>query len=171
MRRRLKEEVVYRADYKREELLELGLSPRFVDFVFLDPKPKQFRYLCDFRHSGWACFIPKDVSGIWPLWTCNSNVIALWMRRGRLEFIKLYHDDPEPLHIAWTEQGLLAKLFCQLLEAENWHDPEVALCRLRQAAEVAGFRHMDELNEWHKQNGAAPDFYERWDEFVESLPK
>jgi hypothetical protein len=168
---RLKEEVVYRADYKREELLELGLSPKFVDFVFLDPKPSHFRYWCEPRHSGWACFVPKDVSGVYPLWTCNADVIALWMRRGRLEFVKLYHDDPEPVHVAWTEQGMLAELFRQLLEAENWHNPEEVLTRLRQAAKTAGFRHLDELNEWHNQNAGASDFHERWGQFIESLPR
>src|SRR5437016_1848910 len=108
---RLQKEVVYRADYERPELLDLGLSSKFVDFVFLDPKPRQFRYLCESRHSGWACFVPNDVSSVYPLWSCNADVTALWMRRGRLEFVELYHDDPEPRFLARTEQGVLAQVF------------------------------------------------------------
>ena len=44
------EEIVYRADYSPQELLDLGLSPQFVAFVFLDPKPAGFRYRCESRN-------------------------------------------------------------------------------------------------------------------------
>ena len=62
----LKEVGIYHADYSPQELLDLGLSPKFVEFVFLDPKPEGFRYRCESRHSGWACFVPKGVSGVYP---------------------------------------------------------------------------------------------------------
>src|SRR5262249_49911853 len=137
---RLKEDVVYRAEYSPQELLDLGLSPKFVEFVFLDPKPEGFRYRCESRHSGWACFVPKDVSGVYPLWTSNADVTALWMRRGRLEFVTLYHDDPEPRFLARTEQGLLVQLFLGLLESEDWHNPAQSLSRLQRMADVTGFR-------------------------------
>jgi hypothetical protein len=168
---RLKEEVVYRADYEPQGLLDLGLSPQFVEFVFLDPKPGRFQYWCESRHAGWACFVPEDVSGVYPLWSRNSDVTALWMRRGRLEFVTLCHDDPKPRFLARTEQGLLAQLFLGLLEAEDWRDHEQSLGRLRQMADVAGFRHLDKLTAWHERNGAAGDFRRRWKRFVESLSK
>jgi hypothetical protein len=168
---RLKEEVVYRADYEPQELLDLGLSAKFVEFVFLDPKPSKLGYWCESRHSGWACFIPKDVSGVYPLWTCNADVTALWMRRGRMEFVKLHHDDPEPSFLARTEQGLLLELFLSLLESEDWNDPAQSLGNLQHMAKIAGFRHLAELNEWHQRNGGANDFAERWDRFAKSLDK
>jgi hypothetical protein len=168
---RLKEDTVYRSDYQPQELLDLGLSPELVAFVFLDPKPEPFRYWCEPRGRGWACYVPEDVSGVYPLWTCNADVIALWMRRGKLEFVELYHDEPGPHFLARTEQGLLAELFLHVSEAEDWQDPAQSLARLRQAADVAGFRHLDELNKWHEQNGNASDFQKRWEQFVASLDK
>jgi hypothetical protein len=168
---RLKEGVVYRDDYEPQELLDLGLSPRFVGFVFLDPKPKAFRHWCESRDRGWACFVPEDVSGVYPLWTCNADVTALWMRRGKLEFVELSHDDPEPQVLARTEQGVLTDLFLHLLESEDWRDPAQSRARLREIADIAGFRHLDELNEWHERNGGASDFQKQWKQFVASIDK
>jgi hypothetical protein len=71
---RHREQVVYRAGYEPQELLDLGLSPRLVQFVFLDPKPDPFRYWCEGREAGWACVIPPDVDGVYPLWTCDADV-------------------------------------------------------------------------------------------------
>src|SRR4051812_7996752 len=88
----LNEKIVYRADYSPQDLLDLGLSPKFVAFVFLDPKPDRLRYRCESRHSGWACFVPEDIDVVYPLWTCNADVTALWRRCGRLEFVRLNHD-------------------------------------------------------------------------------
>ncbi len=167
----LKEDMVYRADYEPQELLDLGLSPSFVEFVFLDPKPKAFRNWCESRGAGWVCFVPEDVSAVYPLWTCNANVTALWIRRGKWEFVELYHDDPETTVLARSEQGLLATLFLSLLEAEDWKDPKQSLGRLRKLAKVAGFRYLDDLNEWHDGSGSAVDFQDRWNQFVESVDK
>jgi len=166
---RLKEAVVYRDDYSRQELLDLGLSEKFVEFVFLNPKPAGFHYRCESRHSGWACFVPKDVSGVYPLWTSSSDVTALWMRRGRIEFVWLYHDDPEATFLARTEQGLLLNLFLALVESDDWTDPAQSLRRLENLADVAGFRHLSELIEWHDRNGGAADFGEQWERLLASV--
>jgi hypothetical protein len=57
----------------------------------------------------------------------------------------------------------------RLLESEDWVDAGRSLGRLRAAAEVAGFRHLGALNDWHRLNGGAADFEARWATFVESL--
>src|SRR5436305_916908 len=107
---------VYRADYEPQELLDLGLAPKFVEFVFLDPKPRQFRNWCEPREDGGPCFVPDDVSAVYPLWTRNADVFALWVRDGQIEYVRLSHDTPEPELQARSEQGLLAHLFLALLE-------------------------------------------------------
>jgi hypothetical protein len=160
---RVQEDTVYRADYDPQELLDLGLSPKFVEFVFLDPKPKRFRNWCEPRDSGWPCFIPENVSALYPLWTCNADVSAVWVCAGRIEFVRLCHDDPEPVVVARSEQGFLADLFRALLETAE------PLDNLRKLAEVAGFRHMDALAQWQQKNGRARDYQKRWQRFVESL--
>jgi hypothetical protein len=168
---RLKEDVVYRADYEPQELLDLGLSPKFVEFVFLDPKPSKFRFRCEPRESGWPYYMPKDVDAVYPLWTSNADVTAVWKRRGKLEFVNLLHDDPDLTVVSRTEQGLLADLFRQLLENEDWGDADSALNRQREIAEAAGFNYLEELNEWCEQNGNAADFEDRWAKFVASIDR
>jgi len=166
---RVKEQVGYRVDYTQQELIEQGLSSKFVEFVFLEPKPAGFRKLCDSRHNGWPCFVPKDVSGVYPLWTCNGDVIGLWRRRGQQEFVRLRPQAPAPRVLARSEQGLLADLFRRLLEAQDWQGPARNLGRLRQLADVAGFHHLDALTAWHERNGGVDDFYERWERFLAAL--
>lgn len=166
---KLSEQRVYRVDYSPQELLDLGLSPQFAEFVFLDPKPDAFRYRCEARDGGWACYVPEDVSAVYPLWTCNGDVTALWIRGGRQEFLKLYHDDPEFKLLGRTEQNVLLELFLSLYEAQDWHDAAQCLGRLQQLAEVAGFRYLRELHEWHSRHGSAPDFQDGWNRFVKSL--
>lgn len=168
---RLQEDSVYRANYDPKELLDLGLSPKFVEFVFLDPKPKQFRSWCEPRESGWPCYIPEEVSAVYPLWTENADVCAVWVREGQIEFVRLDHDNPEPVVLARSEQGLLLELFRYVRESEDWDDPAQSLNRLQQLAEVAGFRHMQELNEWHARHFSASDYQERWRQFVASVDK
>ncbi|MBP3954343.1 hypothetical protein J8F10_03405 [Gemmata sp. G18] len=159
---RLKEEIVYRAGYEPQELLDLGLSPRFVTFIFLESKPKPFDYWCDSPHAGWACAIPREVSGVYPLWCCGSDPTVLWMRRGRIEFVQLYHDDPTVRFLARTEQGLLAHLFIRLLESADWHHPE-SVSRLRPMAELTGFHHFDQLCAWYQHLDERDNYSEQFD--------
>jgi hypothetical protein len=44
-----------------------------------------------------------------------------------------------------------------------------SLENLRQLAAVAGFLHLDRLDQWHEKNGNASDFEKRWMRFVDSL--
>jgi hypothetical protein len=108
---RLNPDTVSRGEYDAQELLDLGLSPQFVEFVFLDPKPRRFRNWCEPRDSGWPCFIPETVSAVYPLWTRNADVFGVWVRKRKMEFVRLYHDDSDPVVLAKSEQGLLANLF------------------------------------------------------------
>ena len=167
--RRLDEQTAYHADYQPQELLDLGLSPALVEFVFLEPKPKPFASQCEPRDAGWACHIPDDVTAAFPLWSCNADVIAVWVRGGRREFVRLLHDDPEPVPLAKTEEGLLARLFVRLIEREDWTNRKACLRRLRQAAARVGFRALDSLVAWHDQYGAAADFQHRLGQFIRTL--
>jgi hypothetical protein len=166
---RLEEDSVYRADYDRQELLDLGLSPTLVEFVFTELKPKPFTNWCESRDAGWPCFIPEDVSAVFPLWSCNADITALWVRQGQREFVKLYHDDPGVVFLAKTEQGLLARLFVPLVEAEDWKDEKASRRRLRQAAGRVGFQHLDEVLALYEQPDGDEDFGGRLDRLVRSL--
>jgi len=167
--RRLDEQTAYRAAYDPQDLLNLGLSPTLVEFIFLEPKPKLFASQCEPRDAGWACRIPDDVTAAWPLWSYNADVIAVWLRRGQREFVRLPHDDPEPVPLAKTEGGLLARLFVRLIEREDWKNRKACLRRLRTAAALVGFRSLDRVVAWHDQCGAAADFRARLDRLIQEL--
>jgi hypothetical protein len=160
----LRPDSTYRKAYTRDELLAIGLTPALVDFVFMDSKPRPFTYWCEPRDAGWPAAWPEDANAVYPLWTCNADVTAACVRSGRVEFIKLCHDDPEPIPLATTEQGLLARLFVPLIES-----PRATPEGLRRAAALVEFRHLDELTKWHNRNGARRDFRAQLDRLVQSL--
>jgi hypothetical protein len=166
---RLDEPSAYRAAYEPQELLNLGLSPTLVEFIFLEPKPKPFVSQCEPRDAGWACHIPDDVTAAWPLWTYNADVIAVWLRGGQRDFVQLPHDDPEPVPLAKTQEGLLARLFVTLIEDEDWKNRKACLRRLRTAAARVGFRSLDRVVAWHDQFGAAADFHARLERLIAEL--
>jgi hypothetical protein len=165
------QDTVYRANAGRDELLALGLSPTLVDFVFLEPKPKPFTSWCEPRENGWPSFLPPDVSAVYPLWSCNADLTVLWVRRGDREFVKLHHDDPTVDRLAKSEQGLLARLFVPLIEAQDWRRRADAERRLRQAADLVGFRYLDKLRELYDEHAAADDFNQRLDRLVAWLDR
>jgi hypothetical protein len=140
-----------------------GLSATFVGFVFLEPKPRPFTSWCEPRGSGWLAELPESAEAIFPLWTCNADVTAAVSSGGRGRFFKLRHDDPQPEHLADTEQGLLARLFVGLIES-----PRATTGGLHQAAQVAGFLHLDELVARHEAGGEGP-YHDRINLFVRGL--
>jgi hypothetical protein len=87
----------------------------------------------------------------------------VWVRRGKTEFVKLCHDDPEPELLVKNEQGFLADLFRRL-----WEDGE-SQKNLQKLADITGFRFSKELAEWCTKNGSAADFTKRWQRFMNSL--
>jgi hypothetical protein len=154
----------YRADCTPEDLLAAGLTRPFVAFVFTEPKPRPFTNWCEPRGAGWPCALPEDAEAVYPLWTRNADVTAAVVRGGRLTFMELNHDDPEPVELAATEQGLLARLFVSLIES-----PSATPAGLRRAAALAGFRHLDELLAWHERDEGADPFEARLGQFVRAL--
>jgi hypothetical protein len=57
--------------------------------------------------------------------------------------VKVYHDDPEHMLIAWTEQGLLADLVMGFIESLDGSGADLRAC-----ARYVGFRHLDNLLVW-----------------------
>jgi hypothetical protein len=86
------------------------------------------------------------------------------VRGGQVSFVELNHDDPEPVPLADTEQGLLARLFVSLIES-----PSATPEGLRKAADLAGFRHLDELVAWHERDEGSGSFQDRLRQFVRAL--
>src|SRR5262249_12616576 len=116
-----------------------------------------------------ACFVPEDVSAVYPLWSSNGDVVALWKRGDRLEFQRLHHDKPEAKYLGRTDQEVLLDLFLSLYEAADWKAPDKALARFQELADIAGFKFLRELHDWRPRQSKGGDFAERWKQFVSGL--
>lgn len=141
-----------------DELIEKGISAPVARFITAKTHPIE-----DFnifvrplggpdRMGGWDYHVPPGVEDVVGLWEDNADAYCRWRRRGRVEFVLLFHDDPEHELLAWTEQGLLAHLVRQYLEVYDGPEGgELAFVR------YLGFRHMDKLeaffDKWREGSG------------------
>lgn len=166
---------VVKTRYKARELLDLGLSEPLVKFVMEEPRTGIFTYWCEDKYGGWLCSIPTDVTAVYPLWSCNGDLTVLWVRNGNREFVRTYHDDPESRFLAFTEQGLLARLFHRVMESQDWNTPsEVADSEqvLMAAAKRLGFTYMQEFLDLYMQSDKDPDGYsQRIEKLILSIDK
>ena len=79
-----------------------------------------------------------------PLWDWCDSVTGVWMRDGRLEFIRFSLEAVAEYEVlANTEQGLWAGIFVELYEARD----DLSAEDFREAARAAGFRFLDRLIE------------------------
>lgn len=137
-----------------EELIEKGVSERFAR-VISNPSSYHEDLNLYIGKTDWDYFIPENVTDIVPLWDSNANSFVRWNRSGKIEYVWLFHDDPEWSLIANSEQGIIAKLW------ETWvgsfEDEEefkkfadaLGFIRYKEAMEVwdAG---LEEFDQWKK---------------------
>lgn len=113
------------------------------------------------------CQEPPDLEGALPLWQCEGWVTAF---HGG-EFVGMDPKDPEARQvIARTEQGLLANLFSDLVEDEDWEEEEEeAMAALREAAEEVGFQHLDDLLAFQERHAEDEDYAETLAEWTRRI--
>lgn len=152
-----------------DELIEKGISASLAHFITATGHPiedfdifvRPLRAPDEF--CSWDYHVPPGVEDAVGLWEYNADVYCRWRRRGRIEFVLLFHDDPEHELLAWTEQGLLAHLVRQYLEVyDGPKGGELAF------VEYVGFRHMDKLEAFFDRwtEGCGND---KWEEFRNEL--
>ncbi len=127
-------------------LISQGVDPDFADLI---TNPKQFARNFDIfvGKTYWDYFIPKGVRNVVPLWDQNADSYVRWERNGVVEFVKLYHDDPEWRFIAKSEQGLMAVLYQQYWESDWIEDEEEFNQSCRQLAQLMGFKYWETAEE------------------------
>lgn len=121
-----------------DELVAHGVSQAFAQ-VLADPDGYHPDLDVVVGKTHWDYFIPEGVSEVVPLWDCNADSLVRWKRDGQVEYVWLFHDDPKWIHVARSEQGIMAKLWQEWVEFQDATDEE---CRL--FAEAIGFRHWKE---------------------------
>jgi hypothetical protein len=89
------------------------------------------------------------------LWDVNADSYVRWKRNGKIEYVWLFHDDPEWSLVAVSEQGIIAELWTSWVE--SFEDEE----EFKNFAHAIGFKHYkeamdvwdkgyDEFTEWKK---------------------
>lgn len=105
--------------------------------------------------------------GLVPLWECGDWITAA---RPGPEFVGYSLEDPQSLWpFATSEQGLLADLFSDLVEDEDWDDEEESLREIREAAEAVGFRHLEDLLSFQESHGNNLDYAEELARYTRGL--
>ncbi|MGF1733661.1 hypothetical protein [Photobacterium kasasachensis] len=98
-----------------ETLVEKGVSTKLARAIFYPEELHEDLWsvigLCDSY-----CNVPDDVSEVTPLFDRNSDPIVRWIRNGEIEYVWLFHDDPNWSLVARHEQGVLAYLYRLLTE-------------------------------------------------------
>jgi hypothetical protein len=126
------------------ELRRLGLSEPVVRLAAGDHPHPAFRFACQGPWAAYHAAAVPDGPPLAPLWQCSGGVTGVWVQDGRPEFIEvnIETDSDEYEVLAHTEQGLLARLFFDLVEyeANDRGDDD-----LPGAAAAVGFRYLDEV--------------------------
>lgn len=143
--------------------------------------PRQIVSLATSKHDDDAFFFRcQEISAdtpapeaTYPLWQCTGVVTAVRPQAAAktLEYIQYSQDTPEDYQtIATSLQGLLASLFSELIEDEDWEEEEEeAMSDLTQAAEEVGFEHLKALLQFQEANADNPDYGEALAQWTLSL--
>jgi hypothetical protein len=129
----------------KDELIKHGVDSSFAD-VLSNPNEYDEYLHITIGKSDWDYVIPIGVSSVIPLWDVNADSFVRWERNGIIEFVWLFHDSPNYSLIAYSEQGIIAKLYQSLTEYMEEDE-------CRKIGSAMGFKYIDEAesileNEW-----------------------
>lgn len=155
---------------REQRLRALGLSDAVVGLATGDHSEDMFFFRCQGTPPPQEMRFPEGVPAE-PLWQCEGWATAVRARDGRNEFVAFDSDNPEIWQvIAHSEQGLLANLFSDLIEDEDWEEEvEESEAGLRAAAEAVGFRHLDDLMAFAEAHAEDEDYAETLAEWTKKL--
>lgn len=120
-----------------DELVASGVSPSFAR-ILSDPERYHADLSIHVRKTNWDYYIPTGVTNIVPLWDSNADSFVRWSRDGNIEFVWLFHDDPNWILLARSEQGIMAKLW------QEWAEFQDSDAECQRFADAIGFRHCNE---------------------------
>lgn len=120
-----------------QELISHGVNARFARIL---TAPEQYHPDLSILvgKTDWDYWIPSGVSDIVPLWDSNADSFVRWSRNGVTEYVWLFHDDPNWVLIAKSEQGVMARLW------QYWAEFQESDDECRRFADAIGFRYCEE---------------------------
>jgi hypothetical protein len=153
-----------------QRLRALGLPDSVVWLATELHSDDMFFFRCGELQAPEALTFPEGLAAE-PLWQFEWWVTAVRLKEGRLEYLGFDANDPEVWQVlAYTEQGLLANLFSDLVEDEDWdEEEEEALRGLREAAEQVGFQHLDALLAFQREHAEDEDYADTLAEWTRTL--
>ncbi len=103
--------------------------------------------------TNWDYYIPEGVTNIVPLWDSNADSYVRWERDGVIEYVWLFHDDPNWILIAKSEQGVMAALW------SSWSEFQESDDECRRFADAIGFKYAEEALEiWDRDYDELQDW-------------
>jgi len=146
---------------RKQRLKALGLPESILRLATEPHNDDMFFFRCGEVQDPQALSFPEGRAAE-PLWQFEWWVTAARSRDGQLEYLGFDATDPAVWQVlATSEQGLLANLFSDLVEDEDWdEEEEEALRGLREAAEQVGFTHLEELLAFQAAHADDEDYAE-----------
>lgn len=142
----------YLVSFSAEQLFERGLSSSFAK-ILADPVGyhPELRFLIG--KTAWEYVVAADAEDIVPLWDDNADSYVRWTRHGHHEYVQLFHDDPEWVAVAQSEQGMMAVLWKRWCEVDGRDEADFA--------RAIGFRHAEEASRlWQLDSDALESWIE-----------
>ncbi len=135
-----------------DQLVAHGVSPSFAR-ILNDPESYHRDLSIHVGKRNWDYFVPQGVTNIVPLWDSNGDSFVRWNRDGNIEYVWLFHDDPNWILMARSEQGIMSKLW------QEWAEFQECDEECNRFAAAIGFRYVasglkilekesDTINEW-----------------------
>lgn len=135
-----------------EELISHGVSAPFAK-ILTEPESYHPELSILVGETDWEYYVPPDATCVVPLWDANANSFVRWTRAGEIEYVWLFHDDPQWVLIAISEQGIMSKLW------QNWIEFIDSDDECERFAEAIGFRHWEQALDLLNEDYAS---FERW---------
>lgn len=117
-----------------DQLVANGVNPAFAR-ILSDPDSYHPDLSIHVGKTNWDYYIPDGVINIVPLWDSNADSFVRWNRDGNTEYVWLFHDDPNWILIARSEQGIMAKLW------QEWAEFQESDEECQRFADAIGFRY------------------------------
>lgn len=117
-----------------EELVANDVTPTFAR-ILSDPDAYHRDLSIHIGTTNWDYLVPDGVTDVVPLWDSNSDSYVRWNRNGETEYVWLFHDDPNWVLIARSEQGVMARLMMDWAEFQETDE------ECQRFADAIGFRY------------------------------
>lgn len=158
---------------RQSQLKAMGVPAILVELACREHSHDAYFFRCSAPEassvgSNWS--FPEGVPGV-ILWQCQDWAIMVRQADNKLEYLAFDLTNPELYQvIAYSEQGVLANLFSDLIEDEDWDEnPQESQTLVEKLANECGFSHLPELMEFMDSQAESEEYAEVLAEWTKTL--